>query len=102
MESDQAFGKWCKEQEFELSQRTLHNYRAAWSDKPALAALRQEIPDWDERVELGRTRQTVQDAPPLAEHGGDRKSEGKNQGNNITLIERGTSAPYLAARLKRD
>jgi len=40
---------------------------------------------------------------PLGEHGGDRKSEDVfRQGDNITLVERGTSATYLAARLKRD
>jgi hypothetical protein len=40
---------------------------------------------------------------PLAPHGGDHTSEDRpEQGDNITLVERGTSATYLAARLKRD
>jgi hypothetical protein len=42
---------------------------------------------------------------PIAEHGGDRKSEARdNQGDVVTLIptERGNSADYLAARIARD
>jgi hypothetical protein len=35
---------------------------------------------------------------PLFEHGGDRKE----QGNNVTLPERGNKAEYLVRRLKRD
>lgn len=45
----------------------------------------------------------AQHAPDLAEHGGDRKSEAsKDQGNQVTLIQRGQSGDYLLARLKRD
>ena len=32
MESDTAFGKWCKEQEFGLGRNTLFSYRAAWKE----------------------------------------------------------------------
>jgi hypothetical protein len=40
----------------------------------------------------------------LGKHGGDRKSEEAkaDQGDNITLKERGTAAAYLIARLERD
>ena len=40
----------------------------------------------------------------LGKRGGDRRSEKakKDQGNNITLITRGTSPSYTLARLKRD
>ncbi len=41
------------------------------------------------------------EAAPLAEHGGDHKSEGF-QGNNVTLNERGNSESYALRRLKRD
>jgi len=40
-------------------------------------------------------------AKALAEHGGDRKTL-QHQGNNITLMLRGTSADYLTARIARD
>lgn len=40
--------------------------------------------------------------PALAVHGGDRKSEEVNQGNNVTLKTRGNDNTYLAARIKRD
>ena len=32
MESDQAFGKWCKEQEFGVTPNTLSQYRGAWRE----------------------------------------------------------------------
>lgn len=39
----------------------------------------------------------------LGKHGGDRKSEEfKNQGDNVTLKDRGNKASYLEARLRRD
>src|SRR4051794_34787875 len=39
----------------------------------------------------------------LGKHGGDRRSEKvKDQGDNITLKERGTSRAYIIARLERD
>ena len=40
----------------------------------------------------------------LGKRGGDRRSEKAraDQGNNITLVERGTSTAYTLARLKRD
>jgi len=42
MESDTAFGKWCKEQEFEVGQSQLWNYRAAWLEYSGLDHDRQE------------------------------------------------------------
>ena len=68
----------------------------------ALTCLRKAIPDWDDRIEKERMKQTVKEAPVLAEHGGDRKSEEQNQGNNVTLKARGNDNTYLTARLKRD
>ena len=47
-------------------------------------------------------KQTVKEAPVLAEHGGDRKSEEQNQGAINTLKRGSTNADYLTARLKRD
>jgi hypothetical protein len=42
-------------------------------------------------------------AAVLRKHGGDRRSEkAKDQGDNITLNERGTSRAYTLARLRRD
>ncbi len=40
----------------------------------------------------------------LGKHGGDRRSKEArdNQGDNVTLKERGNQASYLVARLKRD
>jgi hypothetical protein len=41
--------------------------------------------------------------PTLAKHGGDRKSGKRDQADNISLKpQHGTSATYLAARIKRD
>jgi hypothetical protein len=49
------------------------------------------------------TAKRMAEAEPLAEHGGDRKSgAAQDQGDDVTLIERGNSADYLAARIKRD
>ena len=42
MESDTAFGKWCKEQEFGVGQSQLWNYRAAWLEYSGLDHDRQE------------------------------------------------------------
>ena len=42
-------------------------------------------------------------AVTLGKHGGDRKSEkAKDQGDNVTLKERGNSRAYILARLDRD
>ena len=67
----------------------------------ALACLRKAIPDWDDRIERERFKQTVKEAPVLAEHGGDRKSEEQNQGRDSTLKGKRDN-DYLTARLKRD
>lgn len=43
------------------------------------------------------------DAVQLGRHGGDRRSaEAIDQGNNVTLIQRGNSETYTIARLRRD
>lgn len=67
----------------------------------ALAALRAEIADWNERVKVERTEDTASNVKPVAKHGGER-TKADEQGDNITLPDRGTSAAYLAARIKRD
>ena len=67
----------------------------------ALACLRKAIPDWDDRIERERMKQTVKEAPVLAGHGGDRKSEEGNQGRDSTLKGRRDNE-YLTSRLKRD
>lgn len=59
---------------------------------------------------MGNTHQRQPLAVALAKHGGDRRSPtvkaeaaGKaDQGDNVTLKERGNSAEYLTARLDRD
>lgn len=71
-------------------------------DSKALACLRKAIPDWDERIEKERLKQTVKESPVLADHGGDRKSEEQNQGAINTLKRGSTNSTYLTARLKRD
>lgn len=55
-----------------------------------------KILDDEEPVELEHAVETGK----LGQHGGDRRSA--DQGDNITLKERGTSADYTLARLKRD
>lgn len=44
----------------------------------------------------------VEEGRKLAAHGGDRRSERANQGDNHNLDSRGTSAAYTIARLERD
>lgn len=66
----------------------------------ALAALRAEITDWNERVKVERTEDTGKAAPALAQHGGER-TKPDEQGSDATL-KRDRGAAYLAARLKRD
>jgi hypothetical protein len=54
-------------------------------------------------VEAGKkAAQTMEQAHVLAEQGGDRKSKERNQVDNINLKQGGTSAQYLASRIKRD
>ena len=56
-------------------------------------------------LELTGTKDAVaiDQAITLGRHGGDRRSEAvKDQGDNITLKDRGTSRDYLLARLRRD
>ena len=42
MESDTAFGKWCKEQEFGVGRKSLFGYRAAWKEYSAVQHVGQE------------------------------------------------------------
>lgn len=68
----------------------------------ALAALRQEIPDWDARIEKERLSQTVKEAPVLAESRRPTKQE-QADNRDIGTVNRGSnSATYLTARIKRD
>jgi len=58
--------------------------------------------DLDVPIEFSKA---VESGRKLAAHGGDRKSskvKEENQGDNVTLIDRGNSTGYLAARLARD
>lgn len=82
-----------------------HNRKAAADT--ALALLRQEIPDYDAKVNAAK----VERVEPAKLHGGERQGSGRkaeqdNQVDNINLIDSktkgGTSADYLAARIKRD
>ena len=68
----------------------------------ALSALRQEIPDWDERVERERMTQLVQESPVLAESRRPTRQEQADKGDIGTVTRGSNSAEYLAARLKRD
>ena len=67
----------------------------------ALAMVRSELAnehvDFDKQAKLDEMK-LHGEREPLAQHGGDRTE----QGDNLTLVERGTSASYLAARLARD
>ena len=60
------------------------------------------------RLEAGIDRKDWREIPfdqavKLGRHGGDRKSEKiKDQGDNVTLKERGNSRAYILARLARD
>ena len=67
----------------------------------ALACLRLAIPDWDDRIERERMKQTVKEAPVLAEHRRPTQEE-QGKGNDVTFKARGNDATYLTARLKRD
>lgn len=67
----------------------------------ALAALRQEIPDWDERVAREGQQQRVKEAPELKEHRRPTKEE-QDKGVHNTLNRGSTNADYLTARIKRD
>ena len=51
---------------------------------------------------LGAVIETAKKAKPLAAHGGDRKSENADQGDNVTLKARGNAPDYLTARIARD
>jgi hypothetical protein len=59
----------------------------------AIAAIKTEIPDWDNLVATEAKRQVG----VLAKTG-----KVKTKGNNVTLPDRGNSSTYTIARLKRD
>ena len=69
--------------------------------KPALGVLRQEVPDWDERIERERAEQVNREAPELAEHGAIGNGR-KDDSRDYNVTSKGNSAEYLAARIKRD
>lgn len=82
-----------------------HNRKAAADT--ALALLRQEIPDYDAKVNAAK----VERVEPAKLHGGERQGSGRkaeqdNQVDNVNLIDSktkgGNQADYLAARIKRD
>lgn len=66
----------------------------------AIDLIRKEVAAYDLKVRRDRQRTTGESWGQLADHGGDRRSE--DQGDNITLKSRGTSAAYLIAKLKRE
>ena len=69
----------------------------------ALICLRKSIPDWDDRIERERMKQTVKEAPVLAGHGA--IGNGRKDESRLDIIKStngGTSAEYLTSRLKRD
>ena len=68
----------------------------------ALVCLRKAIPDWDDRIERERMKQTVKEAPVLAEHGGDHTSEEGKATLQRNVAKQGNNTEYLTARLKRD
>lgn len=78
----------------------------------ALAALRQEIPDFDAKVEDEQTKDKVRrldaEGNRGAPAGNQNAAKGKeNKGNNVTFestgkARRGNRAEYIIARLKRD
>ncbi len=83
--------------------------------KPVIEKYRPLIHEYDELTQsvfgeceskLNALEATISKAKaqPLAEHGGDRTLVQKTvqQGDNITLNQKGTSREYLAARLSRD
>ena len=47
MESDQAFGKWCKEQEFGVGRQALLHYRLSWQEFTANHDLQEKITDYN-------------------------------------------------------
>src|SRR4051812_29948365 len=52
-------------------------------------------------IEAARSvKERMAEAPELADHG--EIGRGRNRGDNVTSTERGNTADYLAARIKRD
>jgi len=47
MESDPAFGKWCKEQEFGVGRQALLHYRLSWQEFTANHDLQEKITDYN-------------------------------------------------------
>ena len=72
--------------------------------KLALDAIRKEIPDWDARVEKARSDQTLKEAPSEVGPGQGKRTDRllDNIKKSVPSDKGGTSAEYLASRLKRD
>ena len=79
-------------------------YEAVLSNWEAviLVAAAATDPITGEEAVAASTAATMRVAVPAGTHGGDRRSEKVDQGDHITLKDRGTAAGYLAARIKRD
>lgn len=68
----------------------------------ALRMIREAIPDWDDRIENERMKQTVKEAPVMAESRRPTKEEQENKGDIGTVTRGSNSVDYLVSRLKRD
>jgi len=87
------FAGFDSEESYIRSGLGLNPQAALWAVE-GLKLSGEEIPqNYDEMVQKGK----------LLQHGGDRRSEkARDQGDNITLKDRGTSSAYTIARLDRD
>jgi hypothetical protein len=76
-----------------------------WTDfclTPRPFGLGRSPQDIDAIIQEAKDPKTIAEkTQPLAEHGGDRRSE-EIQGNNVTLKSRGNSKEYRTARIARD
>jgi hypothetical protein len=84
---------------------TPHPYGLGW-DEQAIEALWKETREialgdfLAEQTRAERAQKLGQTVPALHEHG--EIGRGRDRGDNVTSIDRGNSAPYLTARLRRD
>jgi hypothetical protein len=93
--------KWTKEQTKSASDRVRTVAKISGKAKE-LADLKKSIPELDQRIEKERMKQTVKEAPVLAESRRPTKQEQANKGDVGTVTRGSNSSTYLAARLKRD
>ena len=69
----------------------------------ALICLRKSIPDWDDRIERERMKQTVKEAPSEVGPGQGKRTDLDEPSAIGTKLKHGSnSATYLTSRLKRD